>query len=190
MIITPKKKSRASTSSYTVHYGLPSLHECQNYLGGGGGLDVFGREGREKYFSRPSRPPLPPRAIIPAARPLGTFENQDTRDGKTRYMKGSHAKIRTVNSLTSSRTILDSGFIVGGTGLWISLVNRSFNMGYELLLLVGFRIPRSCPLPYRIPSAEFRLKSSSSKICRIPLSTSKHFRFRNPDGPFVVSFLT
>ena len=34
------------------------LHECQNY----------------------------PRAIIPDARPLGTFENQDTRDGKTRYI--------------------------------------------------------------------------------------------------------
>ena len=24
--------------------------------------------------------------IIPDARPLGTFENQDTRDGKTRYV--------------------------------------------------------------------------------------------------------
>ena len=57
-------------------------------------MDVFGGEGREKYFSRPSRSPLPPRAIIPAARPLGTFENRDTRDGKTRYMKGSHEKIR------------------------------------------------------------------------------------------------
>ena len=38
------------------------LHERYNYLGGGGG------------------------AIIPDARPLGTFENQDTRDGKTRYV--------------------------------------------------------------------------------------------------------
>ena len=27
-----------------------------------------------------------PRAIIRDARPLGTFENQDTRDGKTRYI--------------------------------------------------------------------------------------------------------
>ena len=44
------------------------LHECQNYLGGGGGLG-----GGE-------------RAIIPDARPLGTFENQDSRDGKTRYI--------------------------------------------------------------------------------------------------------
>ena len=34
------------------------------------------------YFSRPSLP----RAIIPDARPLGTFENQDSRDGKTRYI--------------------------------------------------------------------------------------------------------
>ena len=38
------------------------LHEYQNYLGGGGG------------------------AIIPDARPLGTFENQDTRVGKTWYI--------------------------------------------------------------------------------------------------------
>ena len=41
------------------------------------------------YFSRPS-PPLPPprplRAIISDARPFGTFENQDTRDGKTWYI--------------------------------------------------------------------------------------------------------
>ena len=35
------------------------------------------------YFSRPH--PLP-RAIIPDACPLGTFENQDTRDGKTQYL--------------------------------------------------------------------------------------------------------
>ena len=42
------------------------LHECKNYL----------------FFS-----PLPsPRPIIPDARPLGTFENQDIRDGKTRYI--------------------------------------------------------------------------------------------------------
>ena len=32
------------------------------------------------YFSPP------PAAIIPDARPLGTFENQDTHDGKTRYI--------------------------------------------------------------------------------------------------------
>ena len=36
------------------------------------------------YFSRPSTPA--PKAIIPDARPLGTFENQDTRDGKTWYI--------------------------------------------------------------------------------------------------------
>ena len=35
------------------------------------------------YFSLP--PPLPT-AIIPDDRPLGTFENQDSRDGKTRYI--------------------------------------------------------------------------------------------------------
>ena len=45
------------------------LHECQNYLLGGGG---------------PSPPPS--RAIIPNTHPLGTFENQDTRDGKPRYI--------------------------------------------------------------------------------------------------------
>ena len=40
-----------------------------------------GRFGRKRfiYFSRP--PPPHPRAIIPDARPLGTFENQDSRDG-------------------------------------------------------------------------------------------------------------
>ena len=43
------------------------LYECQNYLGGGGGLG-----GSEKNFSGP-----PPRAIIPDAHPLGTFENHD-----------------------------------------------------------------------------------------------------------------
>ena len=31
------------------------------------------------YFS-------PPRPIIPDARPLGTFENQDSRDGTKRYI--------------------------------------------------------------------------------------------------------
>ena len=31
-------------------------------------------------------PPPPVRAIIPDPRPLGTFENQDTRDGKTWYI--------------------------------------------------------------------------------------------------------
>ena len=33
------------------------------------------------------RPPPPPRrTIIPDARLLGAFENQDSRDGKARYM--------------------------------------------------------------------------------------------------------
>ena len=31
-------------------------------------------------------PPPPPRAIILDAHPLSTFENQDTCDGKTRYI--------------------------------------------------------------------------------------------------------
>ena len=62
------------------------LHECKNYLGGGGGLG-----GSEKniflYFSSPNPPPpLPHRAIISDARSLGTFENQDIRDGKKRYI--------------------------------------------------------------------------------------------------------
>ena len=45
------------------------------------------------YYYSPSiflASPLPPsplvRAIIPDACPLGTFENQDTRDGKTWYI--------------------------------------------------------------------------------------------------------
>ena len=33
------------------------------------------------------------RAIIPEACPLGAFENQDTRDGKTRISERSHEKI-------------------------------------------------------------------------------------------------
>ena len=37
------------------------------------------------YYS-PSIFLAPPRAIIPDARPLGTFQNQDTRDGKTWYI--------------------------------------------------------------------------------------------------------
>ena len=48
------------------------LHECQNYLGGGGGLG--GSEKIRENFSRPS----PRRAIIPDARPLGK-KNQDGR---------------------------------------------------------------------------------------------------------------
>ena len=44
------------------------LQECQNFLGGGNDLG-----GSEKIFS----PSPPPTAIIPDARPLGTFENQD-----------------------------------------------------------------------------------------------------------------
>ena len=56
------------------------LHECQNYLGGGAGLGGS----KKNIFLAP--PPPPPRAIIPDAGPLGTFENQNTRDGKTRYI--------------------------------------------------------------------------------------------------------
>ena len=44
---------------------------------------------RSLYFSCPSPSPLPPRAIIPDARPLGTFENQ-VRRGISRR---SHEKI-------------------------------------------------------------------------------------------------
>ena len=58
------------------------LHECQNYLGGGAGL---GGSEKNIFLAPPTAPP-PPRAIIPDAAPLGTFENQDTRDGKTRYI--------------------------------------------------------------------------------------------------------
>ena len=57
--------------SRALHYGLPILHECQNYLGGGGSIFLA---------------PPPPRTIIPDTHPLGTFENQDSCDGKTRYI--------------------------------------------------------------------------------------------------------
>ena len=53
------------------------LHECQNYLGGGGGLG----------------------AIIPDARPLGTFENLDTR--RRGISKRSHEKIGDCEQSTS-----------------------------------------------------------------------------------------
>ena len=66
------------------------LHECQNYLGGGGGLNVNASCSDfitvPLFFSPPSPPHPPPRAIIPDARPIGTFENQDTGDGKARYI--------------------------------------------------------------------------------------------------------
>ena len=64
------------------------LHECQNYLGPVCGGAVW-EEARKIFFSPPPSPPPPPtspRAIIPDARPLGTFENQDSRGGKTRYI--------------------------------------------------------------------------------------------------------
>ena len=57
------------------------LHECQNYLGGG----AVWKEARKILLSIFLVSPPPPTAIIPDARSLGTFENQDTRDGKTRY---------------------------------------------------------------------------------------------------------
>ena len=53
------------------------LHECQNYLGDGGGLGESEKN-------------------IPDARPFGAFENQDTNDGKTvrrGISKRSHEKI-------------------------------------------------------------------------------------------------
>ena len=59
------------------------LHECQNYLGGGGGLGGSEKNNYKIIFLAP--PPRPP-AIIPDTRPLGTFENQDSRDGKTRFI--------------------------------------------------------------------------------------------------------
>ena len=57
--------------SRALHYRLPILHECQNYLGGGGSIFLA---------------PPPPRTKIPDAHPLGTFENQDSCDGKTQYI--------------------------------------------------------------------------------------------------------
>ena len=67
-----------SSRSSALRYGLPSCVSLTGRL-------RFGTR-REKYFSRPPPVPPRPRAIIPDARPLGTFENQDIRDGKTRYI--------------------------------------------------------------------------------------------------------
>ena len=55
------------------------LHECQNNLGGLSG-----------FFS----PPPAPRAIIPDACLLGTFENQDTRNSKMQYIQTISRKNR------------------------------------------------------------------------------------------------
>ena len=48
------------------------------------GRGRFGRKREKIFFLLFSL--LSPRAIIPDARLLGTFENQDSRDGKTRYI--------------------------------------------------------------------------------------------------------
>ena len=50
--------------------------------GAGGGLGGSEKNRGSLYFSRPP----PPRTMIPDARSLGTFENQESRDGKTRYI--------------------------------------------------------------------------------------------------------
>ena len=57
-----------SSRSSALRYGLPSCMSVKTTWGaGGGGL-------------------LDEAIIIPDARPLGTFENHDSRDGKTRYI--------------------------------------------------------------------------------------------------------
>ena len=50
------------------------LHECQNYLRGVGGLGGSEKNRGPLFFLPP-----PPTAIIPVARPRGTFETQDGR---------------------------------------------------------------------------------------------------------------
>ena len=71
-----------SSRSSALRYGLPS---CVSVKTTYGAVAVWDEE-RKIFFSPPSPPPPRPRAIIPYARPLGTFENQDIRDGKTRYI--------------------------------------------------------------------------------------------------------
>ena len=61
----PVRSSRSSAS----RYGLPSYVSVKTTYGEG----AVWEEARKI-------------AIIPYARPLGTFENQDTRDVKTRYI--------------------------------------------------------------------------------------------------------
>ena len=58
--------SMRSSRSSALRYGLPSSMSCQNYL----------------------------RATIPDVHPLGTFKNQDSRDGKTRYISTISRKNR------------------------------------------------------------------------------------------------
>ena len=61
-----------SSKSSALRYELPSCMTVKPTLGAG--VVWFD-------FSRTSPSPPPPRAINPDARPLGTFENQDTRYG-------------------------------------------------------------------------------------------------------------
>ena len=72
------RSSRSSALCYGCHLAWVS-----KLLWGWG---RFGRK-REKY------PPPPPRAIIPVARPLGTFKNQDTVTVRRGISKRSHEKI-------------------------------------------------------------------------------------------------
>ena len=76
-----------SSRSRALRYGLPSCLRVKttkgagavSRKGGGGGGGGGGGVSRNP-------PPPPPRAIIPDARPLGTFENQVSCDGKTQYI--------------------------------------------------------------------------------------------------------
>ena len=62
-----------SSRSSALCYGLPSC------------MSVKTTKGEGAVWEEATLPP-PPRAIIPDAHPLGTFENQGTSDGTTRYV--------------------------------------------------------------------------------------------------------
>ena len=83
--------------------------------------------GRERFFL--AHPP--PRAIIPDACLLGTFENQDTRNGKTQYIQTISRKNRGLWTVYLW-CYLTAGFI-------IIFVWWTENLSHCLTLMSGFR---------------------------------------------------
>ena len=75
---------RTSRSS-ALRDGLPSCMSVKTTQGAGAVWEEARKiEGPSIFLAPP--PPRPLRAIISDARPFGSFENQDTRDGKTWYI--------------------------------------------------------------------------------------------------------
>ena len=70
-----------SSRSSALRYGLPPCLSVKTAYGAG----AVWEEAR-KIEGLYGPPPPTPRAIIPDSHTLGTIENQDSRNGKTRYI--------------------------------------------------------------------------------------------------------